>query len=198
LVHDDASGTRVVAIVEVEAYRGREDPASHAYRGLTPRNAVMFAGGGQLYVYLIYGIHHCLNVVTGPVGLPHAVLLRAGAVVTGEPLIRQARGLAPTAAPRLVAGGPGRLAQALGIDRRHNATSLLAGPIRLTLGHPVAARDVAVGPRVGIDYAGEAVSWPLRFAVRDHPAVSLPSIEPSLGSGRGRASRAGSTGATTP
>lgn len=186
---EGGSETRAVVIVEVEAYTGRDDPASHAYRGKTNRNAVMFGNGGLLYVYMVYGMHHCLNVVTGPAGLPHAVLLRAGAPIVGESRMREARGVSATAPLRLVGGGPGRLAQALGIDRRDNATSLLAGPIRLAAGEPVAPTDIVAGPRVGIDYAGEAVSWPLRFAVRGHPAVSWPSLEPRAARAKGKAAR---------
>jgi DNA-3-methyladenine glycosylase len=164
----------VLRLVEVEAYLGRDDPASHAFRGETPRNRTMFGEPAHLYVYLIYGLHHCLNVVAGTLGVPHAVLLRAAEVVEGEASMIGRRGLQLPAKAGSIAGGPGRLGQALGVDRGLDGSCLLSGPLRLVEGRPVAPDQIVRGPRVGIDYAGDAAAWPLRFAVDAHPEVSRP------------------------
>jgi DNA-3-methyladenine glycosylase len=160
----------VVRITEVEAYAGAADPGSHAFRGRTRRNAVMFGRPGVLYVYFAYGMHWCANVVCGPEGDPSAVLLRAGEVVAG---LDKARDRRPTArGDRDLARGPARLAAALGLDGAQLGADLLAAgqPVRLRgpLGS-VAATDVARGPRVGLS-AGAETPW--RFWVRDDPTVS--------------------------
>lgn len=174
LIREHAEGLVVARIVEVEAYRGLDDPASHAFKGPTPRNRVMFGPPGHLYVYLIYGLHHCANVVCGDHGVPHAVLLRAVEVVDGAPLAARRRGISLPARKGTLAGGPGRLGQALAIDRRDDGVDLLVGAVRLTAGEPVADAGVLSGPRVGVDYAGEAASWPWRFAVAGCAEVSQP------------------------
>lgn len=171
----ELDGERVVArIVEVEAYLGADDPASHAYRGQTARNVAMFLAGGHAYVYFVYGMHHCLNVVTGPAGVAHAVLLRAAEVVEGVETAARRRGVAVDAAPRLLAGGPARLCEALAIDRRLDGASLRRGELRLAAGELPAAREIARGSRIGVAYAGEAAAWPLRFAVGTSAALSRP------------------------
>jgi DNA-3-methyladenine glycosylase len=171
----ELDGERIVArIVEVEAYLGADDPASHAYRGETARNAAMFLAGGHAYVYFVYGMHHCLNVVTGPAGVAHAVLLRAAEVVEGVETAARRRGVAVDAASRLLAGGPARLCEALGIDRALDGASLRRGELTLREGEPVSPSAIARGPRVGVAYAGAAAAWPLRFAVRGSPALSRP------------------------
>ncbi len=131
LIHDSPAGRIVGRIVEVEAYLGPEDLAAHSSRGETPRNAVMFGSPGHLYVYLVYGMHHCANVVCGPGSKPEAVLLRAAELTEGEGLARARRGGVPY--PRLAAG-PGNLASAFGIDRGLNGADLLSGPVRLAIG----------------------------------------------------------------
>jgi DNA-3-methyladenine glycosylase len=133
------SGGRVLRgrILEVEAYDGPRDRASHAFRGRTPRNAPMFEAGGIAYVYLVYGMHHCLNVVTGPAGYPAAVLLRGAESPDGRP-----------------AHGPGRLARAFEIDRTLDGTSLTGDELWLEAGTAVPDAEVRRGPRVGVDYAG--------------------------------------------
>lgn len=152
-------GDRGGVIVETEAYLGPHDLASHARFGRTDRNAVMFGPGGFSYVYLCYGIHDLFNIVTGPEGHPQAVLIRALAPPRDED-------------PRQMAG-PGKLTRALGIDRSHSGLDLTCGdPIFLQPGRRVAAADVAVGPRIGVDYAGEWAAAPLRFWLRGDPAVS--------------------------
>lgn len=176
-------------IVEAEAYLGPHDPASHAAErvGRTRRNAAMFGPPGTVYVYRIYGIHWCLNVVTDAPGFPAAVLLRALEPVCGLSVMRWRRGLAgggtalvgagsgsATAlgsppAVRLVAGGPGRLAQALGITGELDGHSLQSPPLRIAAGETVADAAVAMGPRVGVTRAAD---WPLRFFERGNPCVS--------------------------
>lgn len=161
LVHDTPDGRIAGRIVEVEAYLGPEDLAAHSARGRTPRNAAMFGPPGHLYVYFVYGIHHCANVVSGPGSKPEAVLLRGAELIEGEELARARRGSASTAR---LASGPGNLAAAFGIDRRLNGADLLAGPIRLV---PAASPvDFVCTPRIGVAYAGEWANRPLRFVAR--------------------------------
>jgi len=161
------AGPVAVRLVEVEAYRGMDDPASHCYRGQTARNAVMFGPAGHLYVYFVYGMHFCANVVTLTDGVPGAVLLRAGEVIDGVDTAWARRPAARIAAE--LAKGPARLTSVLGLDRTANGVDLTdpASPVRLYAGDPVA--DVRVGPRVGVATAAE-VPW--RFWVADSPAVS--------------------------
>jgi len=169
LVHDHAEGRIAGRIVEVEAYQGPEDLAAHSARGRTARNAVMFGPPGHLYVYLVYGLHHCANVVCGPGDKPEAVLLRAAAIGPGVELARMARG---DVAPTRLAAGPGNLGAAFGIDRRLNGADLVAGPVRLAAG-PRPSR-IARTPRVGVAYAGRWARRPLRFVIPDDPHRSRP------------------------
>ena len=164
LVHDTPRGRVAGRIVEVEAYQGPEDLAAHSSRGRTDRNAVMFGPPGHLYVYLVYGLHHCANVVCGPGGKPEAVLLRAAQIVDGVALARDRRG--PVADERLAAG-PGNLGAAFGLDRSHNGLDLLHGPVWLADG--MAVPVIERTPRVGVGYAGDWASAPLRFSIRDDP-----------------------------
>jgi DNA-3-methyladenine glycosylase len=156
-------------IVEVEAYRGPEDLAAHSSRGETPRNSVMFGAPGHLYVYLIYGLHHCLNVVAGPGTKPEAVLIRALALDEGIEVARERRG--PTVADRRLASGPGNVGRALGIDRGLNGIDLLDGPVRIEprAGPPP---QISRGPRIGVAYAGAWASRPMRFWITDDPHIS--------------------------
>lgn len=159
-----------VRITEVEAYAGAAgDPASHAHRGRTPRNTVMFGPAGHAYVYFTYGMHWCMNVVTGPDGEASAVLLRAGEVVEGIDVARARR----TAVRRDVdlARGPARLCAALGIDKSLYGRYLLGdGPARLWPAlEPVPEAAIAAGPRVGVTGAHD-VPW--RFRIAGDPTVS--------------------------
>lgn len=149
LLHDGCGG----AIVETEAYHPG-DPASHSYRGQTPRNAAMFGRPGTAYVYRIYGMHWCLNFVCTP---GSAVLIRALEPSAGLAAMTERRG---GLAPRLLASGPGRLCAALGITREQDGQSLLEPPFRLVAS--AARHDVLVGPRIGIS---KAVAEPLRFGL---------------------------------
>jgi DNA-3-methyladenine glycosylase len=155
-------------LVEVEAYAGPADPGSHAYRGRTARNAVMFGPPGHLYVYFTYGMHWCANVVCGPPGTASAVLLRAAEVVDGLDVARSRR---PGIADRDLARGPARLAKTLGLTGADNGIDVLdpAGSLVLSLADPVPDAEVAAGPRVGLRLAAE-VPW--RFWIAGDPAVS--------------------------
>ncbi|MCW2785925.1 MAG: DNA-3-methyladenine glycosylase [Marmoricola sp.] len=159
-------GEVAVRITEVEAYDGPNDPGSHAFRGPTPRNRIMFGPSGFLYVYFVYGMHHCCNVVCGPEGTPSAVLIRAGEVVGGLEVARARRG---DVADRELARGPASLCRALGIDLTLTGTDLRTGQVTLTLGDPVPADAIASGPRVGLRAAPD---WPWRFWISGAPSVS--------------------------
>jgi DNA-3-methyladenine glycosylase len=165
LSHDTPEGRVAVRITEVEAYAGEQDPGSHAYRGPTARNEVMFGGAGHLYVYFTYGMHHCCNVVVGEPGHASAVLLRAGEVVAGLELARSRRRNGPD---RDLARGPARLCQALAIDRTHNGVFLGDGALRLTLPDE-SGGEVRTGPRVGVRHAAD---HPWRFWLVGEPSVS--------------------------
>ena len=195
LEHDTPEGLVAVALTEVEAYHGQADPASHAYRGRTPRNAVMFGPPGHAYVYFTYGMHFCVNLVCLPEGTASAVLLRAGRVVEGEDLAR-ARRTAPGPGGRDLARGPARLCQALAITRAQNGADVCdpASPLRVRWPGPaelagagppgpaepagagpvgpaeLAGASISHGPRVGVSAAAD-VPW--RFWVTGDPTVSV-------------------------
>lgn len=163
-----------IAITETEAYSGTADPASHAYRGRTDRNATMFGPAGHLYVYRSHGLHWCANVVTGTDGIASGVLIRAGRVIEGEALARKRRG-ERVESPRL-ARGPGNVGQALGITAEHNGADLLAGTsVMLSEGKPVPAALIRIGPRVGVS---EAHDWQHRFYLAGDPTVSAYRLSP--------------------
>ena len=176
LEHRTAEGLVAVELTEVEAYAGRSDPASHAYRGKTRRNAVMFGPPGHAYVYFTYGMHFCVNVVClGEEGSASAVLLRAGAVIAGEELARarRTRGTASVAS-RDLARGPARLCQALDIDRALDGADVCAAgsplQVRAGAGNPARSAKIMTGPRVGVSRAAE-IPW--RFWLEGEPTVSL-------------------------
>ena len=162
---------RAARIVEVEAYRGGDDPASHAFRGRTARNATMFGPAGLLYVYFTYGMHWCANVVCGEEGVARAVLLRAAAPVEGLPAMRDARPAARS--DRDLCNGPAKLCQALGLERRHDGADLLSGDrgVWLLRDHVPPPARPGTGVRVGIS-AGAELPW--RFWVPGNPNVSRP------------------------
>ena len=158
-------------IVEVEAYGGPRDRASHAWRGRTPRNESMFGPPGTAYVYLCYGIHRMFNVVTAPEGIPAAVLIRAVEPVEG--ISQMARRRSFTTDDYRLTGGPGALTAALGIRMEWDRSDLVCGPIRIEDdGMRVAASKIQQRPRVGVNYAGPAARFPWRFSIRDNPWVS--------------------------
>jgi DNA-3-methyladenine glycosylase len=158
LLHDDGRRLRAGRIVETEAYRGPQDLAAHSARGRTARTEVMYGPGGHAYVYFIYGVWNCLNVVTGPAGVPHAVLLRA---------------LEPLDGLHARTWGPGLLCRALHIDRRLNGIDLRGARLwleRAPRGAPPVR--IARASRIGVDYAGAWAARPWRFFDRDSPYVS--------------------------
>ncbi len=167
-----ASPDVTVRLTEVEAYSGEVDPASHAYRGPTPRNEVMFGPPGRVYVYFIYGMHWAVNLVCEHDGVASAVLLRAGEVVAGEEHARIRRGAVPH---RQLARGPGNLAAALGATGEMTGTTVWDGPLRWAPAgvHPdnphQSSDQVEVGPRVGVSTAAD-VPW--RFWLPGDPTVS--------------------------
>jgi len=171
LEHESPEGLVAVELTEVEAYNGEEDPASHAYRGRTARNVVMYGPPGHAYVYFTYGMHFCVNVSCMPPGTASAILIRAGQVIAGEELARRRR---PVQGPaRDLARGPARLCQALGIDRTLNGADFCdpASPLRLRNRiRPVAENAIRTGPRVGVS-AAATVPW--RFWLDGEPSVSV-------------------------
>jgi DNA-3-methyladenine glycosylase len=165
LVKESADGLSSGRIVETEAYRGRSDPASHAYRGPTRRNEVMFGPPGYLYVYLSYGVHYCCNVVTESDGVAGAVLLRALEPLAGIELMEVRRGLSP---PRRLCNGPGKLCQALEIGGADYGADLETSTIWLE-DDGYRPDSLQVSARVGISSAAEL---PLRFFLQGNPFVS--------------------------
>lgn len=199
LVRDDATGRRVGRIVELEAYIGEDDRASHARFGRTARNGIMYGPPGRAYVYLVYGMHDCLNIVTEPAGMPAALLVRAVEPIDGVGLMRASRasrvrdrrradarpaGVPAAAIPAArIAAGPGLVCAAFGLDRSLTGQDLVApgAPVRLEpppAGEP--APDIVAGPRVGIAYAG--APWtevPWRLAIAGSPSLSRPVLRPA-------------------
>lgn len=148
---------KIGKIVEVEAYLGPHDLAAHSARGLTKRTAVMFGPPGHAYVYLIYGMYHCFNIVTEAEGHASAVLLRA---------------LEPLQHIDGKTSGPGLLCKAMGIDKQHNGCDLLSDDLYVADDGASASFDIASRPRIGVDYAGEWAKVPLRFYIKNNPFVS--------------------------
>jgi DNA-3-methyladenine glycosylase len=170
VVSSVGGATVAVRLTDVEAYEGADDPASHAYRGRTSRNAVMFGEAGHLYCYFTYGMHWCANVVCGTEGTASAVLLRAGEVVAGADVARARRPAARAA--RDLARGPARLAQCLGLDAVTNGADLCdeTSPVRLDSLPARRRRAVVTGPRVGIVAAADR---PWRFWLDGEATVSV-------------------------
>ncbi|MFC8921616.1 DNA-3-methyladenine glycosylase [Cellulosimicrobium sp. NPDC057127] len=176
LTRRSGDGDVTLRITEVEAYDGERDPGSHAFRGRTERNRAMFGDPGRLYVYRHLGLHHCVNVVTGPVGLASAVLLRAGEVVEGTGLARARRTAAGRCdSDRQIARGPARLAVALDLDLRLYGAELTDPVGTLVLHRPAGASRPAIasGPRVGVSGdGGDGTLYPWRYWLTDDPTVS--------------------------
>jgi DNA-3-methyladenine glycosylase len=182
LTHQGRDGSVSVRITEVEAYLGphdslHPDPGSHTFRGATPRNAPMFGPAGHLYVYFTYGMHHCANIVCGPVGTASGLLLRAGEVVAGQELALARRPTSKSA--KDLASGPARLAKALGLTTADSGRDALGAPFRLELPqHPVPgiragiSPGISTGPRVGVSGAGGTDDYPWRFWLSGDPTVS--------------------------
>ena len=200
LVHRSSEGTTAGIIVETEAYAGREDAACHSYKRKAPegrhRTNIMFAEGGHAYVYLIYGMYNCFNVVANEAGNPEAVLIRALEPVEGLPLMAARRNVDITDGRsrelKKLCSGPGKLCIAMGITREHDGHDLCretsrnaasrdhsgvggddhGGDIFLTTGRTIAESDIAATPRINVDYVGDASQWPYRFVVRESGFLS--------------------------
>ncbi|MGW3112734.1 DNA-3-methyladenine glycosylase [Streptomyces sp. NPDC001091] len=171
LIRSTPHGPTALRLTEVEAYDGPNDPGSHAYRGRTARNDVMFGPPGHVYVYFTYGMWHCMNLVCGPEGTASGVLLRAGEIVEGAELARERRLSARN--DKELAKGPARLATALDVDRALDGTDACTPgdtPLRVLAGTPVPSEQVRSGPRTGV--AGDGGVHPWRFWVADDPTVS--------------------------
>jgi DNA-3-methyladenine glycosylase len=177
LVRRSANGRLAARIVETEAYEP-DDPASHAYRGRTARNAVMFGAPGHLYVYFTYGMHYCMNAVTGAVGEGMAVLIRAAEPIDGVDEMRERRG---RVLERDLCSGPAKLCQAFGVDRSFDGADIVRGPdLWIAEGTPVPDARIVAGPRVGIRVGTEN---PWRFSVAGDPFVSrTPGATSATGS----------------
>ena len=157
LVHAHQGQVQIGRIVETEAYQGPEDLAAHSAKGKTERNAAMFGPPGHAYVYLIYGMWHCVNVVTRETNVPHAVLIRA---------------LEPIQQVELTTHGPGLLCRALHIDRQLNGVDLLGTQLWIEAADATATRHIVSAPRIGVNYAGEWAQRPWRFYVNNSAHVS--------------------------
>ena len=183
LTHSTPEGVVAVRLTEVEAYSGTgEDPGSHAHRGRTARNEVMFGEAARLYTYFTYGMHTCANVVTGPPGRAGGVLLRGGEVVEGLDLARVRRAAARKDVD--LARGPARLASALGITLADGGADLLGGgAFLLRLAPTLRSEQVATGPRVGVSGpGGDEERYPWRFWIAGDPTVS--QYRPAVQRGR--------------
>jgi len=176
LVVPDNEGRRVSGmIVEVEAYQGVGDRAAHSFGGRrTKRNEVMYGVGGHVYVFFIYGMYYQLNVVTGPAEHPHAILVRGIEPVEGTEIMRSRRGQMKDSN---LTSGPGKLAIAFGISGEHNGAHLNGEMIWIEEFRTFAKKEIEIGKRIGVDYAGEDAERPLRFWVKGNPFVSkLPKV----------------------
>lgn len=158
--------TFLLEIVETEAYLGSNDPGCHANRGMTKRNSVMFESGGACYVYLIYGMYYCMNVVTEKAGVGSAVLLRAGVPILGiDKMVGQSQ-------PKKISSGPGRLTRALGIDSRYNGLTFDRPDFKIIdLGKKYSKKDIEITTRIGLS-EGRGCDLPYRFHVRNNLWVS--------------------------
>jgi DNA-3-methyladenine glycosylase len=166
LFYRTTEGLLAGRIVETEAYTGGDDPASHAFRGRTTRNAVMFGPAGHAYVYFTYGMHYCLNVTAEASGTAGAVLLRALEPLAGDEIMRARGDRGPA---RRLLSGPGKIGRAFGLTLADNGRDFTRGPLGLAAGSPVADREVGVSRRIGIT---RAVDRPYRFVVIGNPSVS--------------------------
>ena len=171
LLHRTIEGVAAGMIVETEAYVGAIDKACHAWQNRSERTEIMYHDGGYAYVYFIYGMHHCFNVVTGPEGEGNAVLIRALEPVVGLELMRKRR---QTNQLHNLCSGPGKVCQALGITKNEYGLDLCdpASPLRLKKYRYIPDEQTAASPRINVAYAEEAAAWPWRFYVKDNAYVS--------------------------
>ena len=168
----ESDGVRLSGrILETEAYHGPSDRACHATRGRTARTEPMFWPGGYAYIYLVYGMHLCFNVVTGEEGFPSAVLVRALQPLEGQESMAKN---SPRCRPRDLCRGPGRLSRALGLSRDDDRRDLCRRGLHLEAGAPLDGKLIARGKRIGVDYAGDWADRLWRMGWRDHPGLSRP------------------------
>jgi DNA-3-methyladenine glycosylase len=174
LVRRSKDGTTSGIIVETEAYIGFNDKASHASRGMTKRNEIMFRPGGYAYVYFIYGMHYCCNIVTEKAGFPAAVLLRALEPLEGIDIMAARRGTKELTDKAIVnlTNGPSKLCRAMGIDKALNGADLCGNELYLARPENPPAFDIVAAPRVNIPYSGEAIHYPWRFFIKGNKFVS--------------------------
>jgi DNA-3-methyladenine glycosylase len=174
LVRRSKDGTTSGIIVETEAYIGFNDKASHASRGMTGRNEVMFGTGGYSYIYFIYGIYYCFNIVTEKAGYPAAVLVRALEPLEGIGLMAERRGIKEVTPKNIVTltNGPSKLCRALSIDKALNGADLCGDELYIAVPEDPRSFTIISTPRIGIHYAGEAVDYPWRFIVEGNRFVS--------------------------
>ncbi len=175
LVREILGGRLACRITETEAYCGPADPACHSYRKAARkggRTNVMYEAGGLAYIYLIYGMYCCFNVVTRPKGEPEAVLIRSARPILGLPRMAENRGMEAVREKALLTG-PGKLCQGMEISRELYGEPLWGEKLWLCEGEPVPAEAIAATPRINVDYAGEAAGWPWRFVERESPFLSV-------------------------
>ncbi len=176
-VRDSPGGRTAGRIVEVEMYQGPWDKAAHSYGGrVTERTRVMYGPPGFAYVYFVYGMHYCLNVVSGAPGHPEAILIRALEPVDGIEMMMQRRHIDATHGQRSLCqltNGPGKLTQALGITREDNGLAFFDSPLKLYHDQdPLPSAQIATGPRINVGYAEEAANFPWRYWVKGHSCLS--------------------------
>lgn len=171
LVYRQSDGEILSAVIsETEAYLGVEDPACHSYNHRrTARTETMYLSGGHSYIYFIYGMHFCFNVVTGTTQEPEAVLIRGALPLSGIEQMKKRRPKARS--PQDLLNGPAKLCQALGLNRAHNGLSLLQGDLVIADHQIVKDAEIIATARIGVDYAGDAAHWPLRFSLLYCPFI---------------------------
>lgn len=177
LVHETNEGILAGKIVEVEAYKGPEDKAAHSYGGRrTTRTEVMYGEPGHVYMFLIYGMHHCFNIVTGPVGKPEAILIRGLEPTQGiDSMLCNRYGMKENYSKshlRNLSNGPGKLCRAMDLNMKHYGLPLTNSPISIREHQPLQDSDIVIGPRINIDYAEEHIGLPYRFSIKNNPYVS--------------------------
>lgn len=180
LIHNFPEGITAGKIVEVEAYIGPHDPASHAYKGRrTKRTEAQFGPGGYAYIYQIYGKNFCFNVITQKIGMPEVVLIRALEPIAGFGLMAKRRGFSKLTDKNVkeLTNGPSKLCQAKGIDRSLYGTDLCGDVLFITEPNPEHKFEVVATPRINIDYAGDAKHYHWRFLIKNNKFVSKPVIE---------------------
>lgn len=172
LVHESKEGITVGRIVEVEAYLGNEDPAAHSYNNRSSRTEIQYGEGGYAYIYLIYGMHYCMNIVTNSTDRPEVVLLRALEPIEGIELMKLRR---KTDKPFNLCSGPGKLCAAMGINKIHYGMDLCGEQLYLKAAKANDLIEIVSSKRINIDYAREAKEYLWRYTIKDNKYVSVKS-----------------------